>query len=184
MTICLAAKAEAAEYQCEKIDSSLRIAVEVKKAGHTLPCEVIAEDDKGERAVLHSAQFDRDYCPSKLEETRSKLEGEGWTCLQSSDVNVVRREGAATGNDVDEASINLTPVPQGGDILPIQDGKYVLDSRQCRKGREERLIHIEVDDPYDRKPCELIYWADGDVSKQGQLLWRAQHDADFCPKRL
>ena len=41
----------------------MRIAIEVKKAGHTLPCEVVAEDDRGERAVLYSAQYDRELLP-------------------------------------------------------------------------------------------------------------------------
>ena len=45
VTAWMASGAVAAEYQCRKSDSSLRIAIEVKKAGHTLPCEVIAEDE-------------------------------------------------------------------------------------------------------------------------------------------
>lgn len=184
MTVCWVAQAEAAEYQCQKADSSVRIAVEVKKAGHTLPCEVIAEDDKGERAVLFKAQFDREYCPSRLERTKSDLEVDGWSCQKTSDVNVVKSEGGATENAVELAVTEPTAVPQGGDLQPVQDGKYILASRQCRSGGETRLIHIEVDDPSSRKPCELIYWADGDVSKPGQLLWRAEHDADFCPTRL
>jgi hypothetical protein len=189
MTVWMAAETEAAEYQCRKADSSVRIAVEVKKAGHTLPCEVIAEDDKSERAVLYKAQYDRDYCPSKLESTKDDLESDGWSCQRTSDVNVVRSDGAADAEDAEDAveqtSIEPGQVPQGGNLQPVDDGsKYILSSRTCRNGGEERLIHIEVDNPNNRKPCELIYWADGDVSKPGQLLWRAEHDADFCPRRL
>ncbi len=186
ITVWAAAEAEAAEYQCQKIDSSVRIAVEVKKAGHTLPCEVIAEDDKGERAVLYKAQFDRDYCPTRLENTKADLEGDGWSCQKTSDVNVVKEGGDQEGSPVEQAEVAPEPAatPQGGNLQPIQDGKYILASRQCRNGDETRLIHIEVNNPNDRKPCELVYWADGDVSKPGQLLWRAEHDADFCPRRL
>lgn len=184
MTVCWVAQAEAAEYQCQKADSSVRIAVEVKKAGHTLPCEVIAEDDKGERAVLFKAQFDRNYCPTRLERTRGDLESDGWSCQKTSDVNVVRRDGGADESAVEQAVVGPPTVPQGGNLQPVQDGKYILTSRQCRNGGETRLIHIEVDNPSNRKPCELVYWADGDVSNPGQLLWRAEHDADFCPRRL
>ena len=184
MAVSLAANGEAAEYQCLKADSSVRIAIEVKKAGHTLPCEVIAEDDKGERAVLYKAQFDREYCPSRLDRTRADLEGDGWSCQQTSEVNVVREDAGADEGDIEQAVAEPATVAQGGDLQPIQDGRYILASRQCRQGGETRLIHIEVDNPNNRKPCELMYWADGDVSNPGQLLWRAEHDADFCPRRL
>ena len=185
MTVLMAAETEAAEYRCQKADSSVRVAVEVKKAGHTLPCEVIAEDDKGERAVLFKAEYDRDYCPSRLERTRTDLESKGWSCQKTSDVNVVRTNGVTDEDNAEPAAAELTTTtPQGGDLQPVESGKYILASRQCRNGGEERLIHIEVDNPNNRKPCELMYWADGDVSKPGQLLWRAEHDADFCPRRL
>lgn len=189
ITLWTAAEAEAAEYRCQKIDSSVRIAVEVKKAGHTLPCEVVAEDDKGERAVLYKAQYDRDYCPTRLDRTKADLESDGWSCQKTSDVNVVKRSDDEAEDNVEQAEVaavatESAATPQGGNLQPIQDGKYILASRQCRNGDETRLIHIEVNNPNDRKPCELVYWADGDVSKPGQLLWRAEHDADFCPRRL
>lgn len=166
--------AEAVEYRCQKKDSSLRIAVEVKKAGHTLPCEVIAEDDRGERAVLYRAQYDREYCPSRIEKTRTELEGEGWRCERSSDINIVS-EAFGNGREADD-----------GDTAPRQaaNGKTITASRRCRLGNLERAIRVEVENPASGTPCELIYWSDGDQSVGGELLWRAVHDAEFCPSRL
>lgn len=182
MTVWMAAEAKAAEYQCQKDDSSVRIAVEVKKLGHTLPCEVIAEDDRGERAVLYKAQFDRDYCPERIERTRRELEDEGWRCQQTSEINVVKKTGASNGQ-VEQAASPSADSSESR-IRPTGDGRYVIASRQCTNGASRRLIHIEVNNPNRRKPCELIYWGDGNESQPGELLWRAEHDADFCPRRL
>lgn len=184
MTVWLADEAGAAEYQCLKADSSVRIAVEVKKAGHTLPCEVVAEDDRGERAVLYKAQYDRDYCPARIERTRSELEGDGWSCQKTSDINVVKSEDATADGSKDKTLNQLVDLSEGDSAQPIDNGKFVVASRQCRNGDNLRRIHIEAEDPDNGKPCELIYWADGDQSQPGQLLWRAEHDADFCPRRL
>lgn len=175
--------AEAAEYLCRKLDSSLRIAIEVKKSGHTLPCEVVAEDDRGELAVLYRAEFDRDYCPSRIEKTRDELEGEGWTCEKTSDQPIAKSatapdEGASSASEVTAAA------PGGGNVQIASDGRVVTASRECSKDGENRHLQIEVDDPDSGKPCELIYWATGDRSRPGQVLWRAEHDETFCPRRM
>ena len=177
-------EAAAAEYQCRKDSSALRIAVEVKKAGHTLPCEVTAEDDRGRRNVLYSAQFDRAYCPERIAQTRVELEQDGWTCLQTSAVNVVKR---AVAGEVDErpiAALQLDNVQDDDVPQAAVVNRVVAASRQCRNGADTRLISIVVEDPSSGKPCELIYWADGDQNKLGERLWRAEHDASFCPRRL
>ncbi len=184
VTAWAATGATAAEYQCRKTDSSLRIAIEVKKAGHTLPCEVIAEDDRGDRAVLYSAQYDRNYCPSRIEKTRDELEQDGWTCQKTADRNVVRNEDAPIADVRQEARVQEKSEPAGSGGALTTNDKAIASSRQCRQGDSLRRIRIEVDDPGSGKPCELIYWADGDQSKPGQLLWRAEHDATFCPRRL
>ena len=172
--------AEAAEYQCEKLDSSLRIAVEVKKAGHTLPCEVVAEDDRGERAVLYSAQYDRDYCPTRIERTKEELEQEGWLCRKTSDSNIVQ------GDDVVEPVDRVEVVASSNrDVAVVTAGdRTITATRHCLLGNQKRAIQVEVEDPTSGKPCELIYWDDGDLAKEGEVLWRAVHDADFCPGRL
>lgn len=182
----------AAEYQCQKADSSLRLAIEVKKEGHTLPCEVIAEDDRGERAVLYSAQFDRDYCPIRIEKTRSELEADGWACEKSSDQNIVHGTGtlqsgrdlAAKPADTNTDDAAETTSAADAASAPADNGVSVADIRHCRRSGELRRIQIEVDNPERGKPCSLIYWAEDDRSDDGRLLWRAVHDADFCPKRL
>ena len=184
VTAWMATEAVAAEYQCWKSDSSLRIAIEVKKAGHTLPCEVIAEDDRGQRAVLYSARYDRDYCPARIERTREELEQEGWACEKTSDENIVGLE----GQPIDNAD-RQTPASDAGDTgsggaLVAGSGKVITTSLQCSKQNDLRRIRIEVEDVTRGRPCQLIYWADGDQSKPGQLLWRAEHDATFCPQRL
>lgn len=177
-TIALsAAPAVAGEYQCKKSDSALRIAIEVEKAGHTLPCEVVAEDDRNDRAVLYSAQYDRDYCPERLEKTRAELESEGWVCQKSSDRNIV--QGTSGVGRLSEAATD-EPAPEPA----VTEGAMVSDSRSCRLGGNVRRIRIEVENPTRGKPCALIYWSEQDRSEEGQLLWRAQHDAEFCPQRL
>lgn len=182
MTVLLATEAAATEYQCRKRDSSLRIAIEVKKAGHTLPCEVVAQDDRGERAVLYSAQFDRDYCPSRIERTKEELEQEGWTCDKTSDENVVNVDGSFEPQQ-QTAALERQDTDDD-DAVTADDDKVVAVSQQCRLEDELRHISIEVEDEALGKPCELIYWGDGDRSKPGELLWRAEHDATFCPRRL
>jgi hypothetical protein len=171
--------AEAAEYQCEKLDSSLRIAVEVKKAGHTLPCEVVAEDDRGERAVLYSAQYDRDYCPTRIERTREELEQEGWLCRKTSDDNIVQ-----AGDTVEPVNRVETTTSSNQVVAVAAGDRTITATRQCLLGDQKRAIQIEVEDPASGKPCELIYWDDGDLAKEGEVLWRAVHDAGFCPNRL
>jgi hypothetical protein len=166
----------AGEYQCRRDDSAVRIAVEVPKAGHTLPCEVVAEDDRGERAVLYSAQFDRDYCPERLERTRADLEGKGWACEKSSDINIVEGFGEIRPPD------QLRAEESGPESGP--DGVTITDGRLCQLGDGIRRIRIEVEDPLRGKPCSLVYWSETDRSKKGQRLWRAEHDAEFCPNRL
>lgn len=179
-----AVEAEAAEYRCQKKDSSLRIAIEVKKDGHTLPCEVIAEDDRGDRAVLYSAQYDRDYCPSRIERTKGELEQEGWTCEMTSEENVVNARDVTTVAGDRQTSEPSENENGSGGALVARNGKVITESQQCRLGEDVRRIRIEVEDPARGKPCELIYWADGDQTRPGQLLWRAEHDAAFCPTRL
>ena len=177
------ASADAAEYRCQKLDSSLRIAVEVKKAGHTLPCEVVAEDDRGERAVLYRARYDREYCPTRIEKTRAELEQEGWACRKTSEDNVVRASEDETGTLA--AANNEGEDREGsGGALVTPDGSTITASRQCRLDGRERAIRIEVEDPESGKPCALVYWDDGDWSRPGEVLWRAVHDADFCPTRF
>ena len=165
----------AGEYQCRQKDSAVRIAIEVKKRGHTLPCEVIAEDDRGERAVLYKAQYDRDYCPDRLEQTRAKLENEGWSCEKTSDDNVV--QGESSLRPLDEIAAN-----EGGAEEP--KAVSIADSQICRLENDVRRLKIEVENPDRGKPCSLIYWSENDRSEAGQVLWRAEHDAEFCPKRL
>ncbi|MGI9486828.1 MAG: hypothetical protein ACR2RF_13295 [Geminicoccaceae bacterium] len=177
-------EAAAAEYQCRKVDSSVRIAIEVKKAGHTLPCEVVVEDDRGERAVLYSAQYDRDYCPSRIEKTRSELEQDGWACEKTADQNIVRNEDVPPAGTSRKVLVQEKSAPGSGGALVADNGNVITGSRQCRRGDNIRRIRIEVENATSGKPCELIYWADGDQSKAGQLLWRAEHDATFCPRRL
>lgn len=180
----------AAEYQCQKADSSLRLAIEVKKEGHTLPCEVIAEDDRGERAVLYSAKFDRNYCPARIEKTRSELEADGWACEKSSDQNVVQGNGKLQpGRDLGAKPTDTDGAAETSSVadtapVPADNGVTVADIRHCRRSGELRRIQIEVDNPERGRPCSLIYWAEDDRSDDGRLLWRAVHDAAFCPKRL
>ena len=184
-SVWAAGEAAAAEYQCRKLDSSLRLAVEVKKAGHTLPCEVVAEDDRGERALLYSAQYDRDYCPSRIEKTRDELEQDGWTCEKTSDRNIVREANAAVAAPQQQAEVREESASDSvADEAVAEGGRVILSTRQCRQGNDLRSINVEVENPSTGRPCELIYWADGDQTKAGQLLWRAEHDATFCPRRL
>ncbi|MDH3664128.1 MAG: hypothetical protein OEU92_29625, partial [Alphaproteobacteria bacterium] len=159
--------------------------IEVRKAGHTLPCEVVAEDDRGERAVLYSAQYDRDYCPARIEKTKDELEQDGWSCEKTSEQNVVQG-GGATDAAGEQQAVRREEAPSDGSggALIASNGKAIVTSRECRFDDALRRIRIEVEDPERGKPCELIYWADGDQSKPGQLLWRAEHDAAFCPNRL
>lgn len=166
----------AGEYQCKLDDSALRIAIEVKKAGHTLPCEVVVEDDRNERAVLYSAQYDRDYCPERLEKTRTELENEGWACQQSSLANIVR--GTSDINPQSELTASDSQPPA------TPNGNAIADSRSCKLDDGTRRIKIEVEDPKRGKPCALVYWSETDQSDEGQVLWRAEHDAEFCTKRL
>lgn len=184
MTAWAADDAAAAEYQCRKTDSSLRIAIEVKKAGHTLPCEVVVEDDRGERAVLYSARYDRNYCPSRIEKTKDDLEQDGWTCQKVTDRNIVNSEDAPSTAASQEVVVQEKSDRGSGGALIAGNGKVIASSHQCRLGSDVRRIRVEVENPASGKPCELMYWADGDQSKAGQLLWRAEHDATFCPRRL
>ena len=179
-----AVDAAATEYRCQKGESSLRVAIEVKKVGHTLPCEVVAEDDRGERALLYSAQYDRDYCPSRIEKTRDELEQEGWSCQKTSDDNVV--------SDVD-ASVDVAerqpPVQAEEDVedagtAAAASGRTIAVSHLCRQDDAQRRIQIEVENSSSGKPCELIFWSEDKRDGPGQLLWRAEHDATFCPRRL
>jgi|GEM_PF-3559181 len=180
-----ATEAAAAEYQCRKDDSSLRIAVEVKKAGHTLPCEVIAEDDRGERVVLYSAQFDRNYCPARIDETRVELVQDGWSCQQTSLGNVVGDISTTTSETRQQVTLQQeSAVPNSDGEQATAKSRVVAATRQCRKGADSRLIQVEVEDPNSGKPCEVIFWADGDQSKLGERLWHAEHDPSFCPRRL
>ena len=175
---------EAAEYQCLRAGSSLRLAVEVKKAGHTLPCEVITENDLGERSVLYSAQFDRDYCPNRIDFTRTELEQQGWLCQKTSDVNVVYNNEAPLPTSV-EARVESPDAAEITDEGAIKANiRTITESRQCRLGDLKRLIQIEVEDASSGRPCELVFWNDGDQRREGQVLWRAVHDASFCPTRL
>ena len=177
-------EAAAAEYQCRKADSTLRIAIEVRKVGHTLPCEVVVEDDRGEQATLYSARYDRDYCPSRIEKTRDELEQDGWACEKTADQNIVRNEDGTSAGTSRNALVQEKSAPGSGGALVAGNGKVIASSHQCRRGDDLRRIRIEVENATSGKPCELIYWADGDQSKVGQLLWRAEHDASFCPRRL
>lgn len=180
--------AHATEYQCQRQDSSLRIAIEVKKAGHTLPCEVVAEDDRGERAILYSAQYDREYCPSRIEKTRDELELEGWSCEKTLNDNVVYDE------ETEPEAVDLVSQSEPPDAEDTEDNtafvevtdadRVVTASHQCRLDDQQRHIRIDVENPASGKPCELIYWEDGDQTKPGERLWRAEHDATFCPTRL
>ncbi|MGI9493435.1 MAG: hypothetical protein ACR2QF_13645 [Geminicoccaceae bacterium] len=174
----LVSPAIAGEYQCRQKDSAIRIAIEVKKKGHTLPCEVIAEDDRGERAILYKAQYDRDYCPERLEQTRAKLEDEDWTCQKTSDNNVVEGEGHLRPLD------ELAASESGSEEPKEPEAAIVASSQVCRLDDDVRRLRIEVENPNEGKPCSLIYWAEDDQSENGQVLWRAEHDAEFCPKRL
>ncbi|MGI9433523.1 MAG: hypothetical protein ACR2Q4_01625 [Geminicoccaceae bacterium] len=207
--------AAAVEYQCQLGDSFIRLAVEVGKEGHTLPCEVIAEDDKGERVTLFRAQYDRNYCPQRIENRRAEIEEKGWTCRKSSDDYVVKgtgklqpAENAAAlttsedrttndnGTKVEETSADeitegeeVSVATKAAEIVETgagvaETGAEVAETRECRRGDDVRLLKIKVDDPERGKPCELIYWAEDDRSEEGKLLWRAEHDADFCPTRL
>lgn len=178
------AEVTAAEYLCRKEDSSLRIAVEVEKPGHTLPCNVVAEDDRGERAVLYSARYDRDYCPSRIEVTKSELEQEGWRCDITSEVNVVINDDNANDDADQEEPVRVENDSDDESAPPLANGRTITASHQCRQGDAVRHIQIEVENPSNGKPCELIYWADGARSGPGELLWRADHDATFCPRRL
>lgn len=184
VTVWTATAAAASEYRCQKEDSSLRIAVEVKKLGHTLPCEVIAEDDRGQRAVLFKADYDRDYCPSRIERTRGDLEQEGWRCEKTSDENVVAQAVGRPEEPLQQASETVEDPSGSGGELVAGNGNVIVASRKCQSGDEVRWIRIEVEDPERGKPCELLYWPDGDQTKPGELLWRAEHDAGFCPTRL
>lgn len=166
----------ASEYQCKRNDSALRIAIEVKKAGHTLPCEVIVEDDRNERAVLYSAKYDRGYCPERLEKTRTELESEGWACQQSSTTNVVRGTGSISPLSDLAASDRQPPT--------TPNGAAIADSRSCKLDDGVRRIRIEVEDVQKGKPCALVYWSETNQDDEGQVLWRAEHDAEFCTKRL
>lgn len=165
----------AGEYHCKFDDSTLRIAIEVKKAGHTLPCEVVAEDDRNERAVLYSAQFDRNYCPQRLEQKRAELEEEGWNCKKSSDINIVRGTDKLLPVETPTASKSRAIAPNGAAIS---------EHRVCKLNDDTRRLQIEVEDPNSGKPCKLVYWSESDRSESGQLLWRAEHDSEFCTKRL
>lgn len=180
-----AIQAFSGEYQCQQDGSALRIAIEVKKAGHTLPCEVVLEEDRGEVSVLYSAQFDRDYCPERLEKTRAELEADGWICRQSSVANIVHGTGEIRPvNDVAVSESADEAAPETIESV-TQDGvAIVTDSRSCSLKGDSRRLRIEVEDPQKGRPCSLIYWSETDQSQDGQLLWRAEHDADFCTKRL
>ncbi|MGH1481394.1 MAG: hypothetical protein ACRBM6_22100 [Geminicoccales bacterium] len=171
-----AAQVLAGEYQCQQDDAALRIAVEVKKEGHTLPCEVVIEEAQNRRSVLYSASFDRDYCPQQLEKTKGELEDDGWTCQQSSVVNIVAGTGIIRSLDDLAVSPNVLPV--------TSDGAAITASRSCNLGDDLRRLRIEVDNPQQGKPCSLIYWSETDRSETGQQLWRAEHDSNFCTKRL
>ena len=166
----------AGEYQCRLDDSALRIAIEVKKAGHTLPCEVVSEDDRNNRAVLFSAQFDRAYCPKRLEQKRTELEEQGWDCRESSAVNIVRGEGKLLPED----ALLATRSP----ATSSSNGAIVAEQRVCKLNDDTRRLQIEVENPNSGKPCKLVYWSESDQSDSGQLLWRAEHDSEFCTKRL
>ena len=185
LMIWAAPGAHSTEYQCRKQDSTLRIAIEVKKAGHTLPCEVIAEDDRGELAVLYSARYDREYCPSRIEKTRGELEQEGWSCQKTSDENIVSDE----SGDVDDLARQSQPeavaAEAEAEIVEVAGSEILGATEQrCRLDDQFRHISIRIEDPASGKPCELIYWDDGDQTRPGEVLWRAEHDAAFCPNRL
>ncbi|MEZ5933449.1 MAG: hypothetical protein R3F54_16145 [Alphaproteobacteria bacterium] len=186
-----AADAAAVEYVCRKKDSSLRIAIEVASPGHTLPCEVVVEDDRGERAVLYSAQYDRDYCPSRIEKTRAEVEQEGWVCDKTSDEAIAsnhdtpaNEDAGSNRRDVGEAQVVALQRSDEAAVPAAESGRNVVASLRCNKDGEIRHIQIEVEDPKRGTPCELLYWPDGDRTGPGELLWRAEHDAAFCPSRL
>lgn len=166
----------AGEYQCQRNGSALRLAVEVQKTGHTLPCEVVVEDDRNERAVLYSAQYDRNYCPERLEKTRAEVESEGWSCQKTSNTNIVRGT-SGIRPPAELAASETTSLAAPGEAT-------ITDTRSCRLGDDVRRLRIEVEDPRKGTPCDLIYWSESDLSETGQHLWRAEHDADFCTKRL
>ncbi len=171
----IATSSSASEYQCRQEGSALRLAIEVKKAGHTLPCNVIAEDDLNDKAVLYSARYDRTYCPARLEKKRAELEQEGWICSKSSDSYIVR--GAGKLDPPTERAAR-------GNAPASADDTTIMDSRVCKLDSGIRRIRVEVEDPNAGRPCLLNYWSTGDNSEAWQRLWRAEHDPEFCARRL
>jgi hypothetical protein len=180
------ADAAALEYTCRKQDSSLRLALEVRRPGHTLPCEVVVENDRGERALLYSAQYDRNYCPSRIEKTRAEVEAEGWICEQTAAEPIAQTSNLSAGSEAGEAeAAALERADAGtGEVAAPAPDRSIVASQRCSKDGEARQVMIEVEDPAHGTPCDLLYWPDGDLSKPGELLWRAEHDATFCPSRL
>ncbi len=175
MAVFASTSLSAGEYQCTHEDQALRLAIEVKKAGHTLPCSVIAEDDLDEKAVLYSARYDRTYCPQRLEKKRAELEQEGWVCSKTSDSYIVRGTGKPAFSMQRKASRSKPVSPAGTTIM---------DSRVCKLDSDIRRIRVEVEDPDSGKPCLLNYWSTDEGSEPWKRLWRAENDPGFCARRL
>ncbi|NJO38939.1 MAG: hypothetical protein HC871_16735 [Rhizobiales bacterium] len=150
-----AAEAAAVEYTCRKQDSSLRLALEVLRPGHTLPCEVVVENDRGERAVLFSAQYDRDYCPSRIEKTRAEVEQEGWICEKTAAEPIAQTSDLPAGGVAGQAEVAAPERSDtsAGEVQALDPDRTIVASQRCSKDGLSRQLMIEVDDPARARPA-------------------------------
>jgi hypothetical protein len=53
----------------------------------------------------------------------------------------------------------------------------------CRNDEHERRVELQHADRPSRLPCEVVYWRDFTRGGDGQPIWRAQSDFEFCVER-
>jgi len=51
---------------------------------------------------------------------------------------------------------------------------------QCRHGDQLRRVEVNTGEVARDAACEVRYWRDASTPPEGQVLWRANQDLDFC----
>ncbi len=65
-------------------------------------------------------------------------------------------------------------------LIGLADTAAATEARCVRGDDAVRRVAIEVQDPSQGAPCEVVYWKDSEEPGVRNVLWRAQTDAAYC----
>jgi hypothetical protein len=69
-------------------------------------------------------------------------------------------------------------------VLIVWTSSAVASEVRCvRADQAVRRVVIEVQDPNQNVPCEVVYWKDTEQPGVRNVLWNAQTDAAFCKRK-